>query len=412
MSELQVIEEKNYSIETRIEQALVKENITDKIISGLKESYLPLKINGQDDKEGYKKVVEARKDCKGWRVLAKKVCKDGREDAVKEQKLWLETEKRVVGEIESVETYLETLEIEYEAEKNRLKAEADAKKELIAAHRYNQLISLGATTNGISYILEDVSYEILVIKGADEDIFNSTILTKYQEIFNRVEAEKAEAARIKAEFEAEQQRQREELERQQAELNAQREAFEKQQAEAARIENERLAREQAEKEKAEAEAKRVEQELFDSVFKERISKLKGWSYNGVNVIAPDGNIIGGKERVVGFSEAEFGQIVSTNIEYHKAKEAEAEEKRQAEIKAAEERAAQQERDRIAAEKQAAEEKKRQDELLEVERIANAKDKELWAEIVKYLENIPKYEFRSSQYRTKNKALRDFLTDLK
>jgi hypothetical protein len=255
-----IVPQEEQSVETKIEYALSKANITDKVIAGLKENYLPLTINGQEDKEGFKKVVEARKDCKGWRVLAKRICKEGREEAVKIQKSWLAKESEVVSEIESVETYLEKLETEYEEERDRLKAEADAKKEQVAAVRYSELMKLGATNNGVSYVLEDVSYEVMVIKGVDEEIFNEQVLPKYKAIFDRIEAEKAELAKKEAEEKERLEAEKAEFERQQREFKEKQEAFAKQQEEAARLEREKAEHEAAEKEKQLAEERRKEQE--------------------------------------------------------------------------------------------------------------------------------------------------------
>lgn len=82
-----------------IETALAKENITNQIIQKLKDDYLGLTINGLEDKEGFNKVELARKHCKSLRNAAIRICKLGREDAIKIQKDWIAKEKEVVDSI-------------------------------------------------------------------------------------------------------------------------------------------------------------------------------------------------------------------------------------------------------------------------------------------------------------------------
>lgn len=72
-----------------IELALAKENVTAQVIAKLKADYSGLTIKGLDDKEGFEAVEKARKECKSIRVLATKICKAGREEAVKIQKDWI-----------------------------------------------------------------------------------------------------------------------------------------------------------------------------------------------------------------------------------------------------------------------------------------------------------------------------------
>jgi len=96
------------TIVSPIEKALAKENVTNQVIQKLKESYLGLKINGLEDKKGFKAVEDARKECKSIRTLAVRICKKGREDAIQIQKDWIAKEKEVVAEIEIVEGYLES----------------------------------------------------------------------------------------------------------------------------------------------------------------------------------------------------------------------------------------------------------------------------------------------------------------
>jgi tetratricopeptide (TPR) repeat protein len=104
---------------------LAKQNVTETVIAKLKTDYLPLKINGIEDKEGYKKAHDARIVCRDHRILAEKICKAGREDAVKEQKAWLAKEKEVVAKISEVEQHLKNQEDSIDAEKEVIKLRAE-----------------------------------------------------------------------------------------------------------------------------------------------------------------------------------------------------------------------------------------------------------------------------------------------
>lgn len=111
--------------ETTITTELAKQNVTEAVIAKLKADYLPLKINGIDDKVGYKKVHDARIVCRDHRTLTEKICKLGREDAVKEQKAWIAKEKEVVAQISEVEQHLKKQEDAIDAENEAIKIRAE-----------------------------------------------------------------------------------------------------------------------------------------------------------------------------------------------------------------------------------------------------------------------------------------------
>lgn len=124
-----------------IETALAKENITNQVIAKLKADYSGLTINGLDDREGFKKVEDARKECKAIRVLATKICKAGREEAIKIQKEWIEKEKEVVGAISEIETALEAESDRIKLEEKRILFEAAQKAKLPV--RKEKLMTVG-----------------------------------------------------------------------------------------------------------------------------------------------------------------------------------------------------------------------------------------------------------------------------
>jgi tetrahydromethanopterin S-methyltransferase subunit B len=111
--------------ENIITTELAKQNVTEAVIAKLKTDYLPLKINGIEDKAGYKKVHDARIVCRDHRTLTEKICKKGREDAVKIQKDWIAKEKEVVAQISEIEQYLKKQEDSIDAEKEAIKIRAE-----------------------------------------------------------------------------------------------------------------------------------------------------------------------------------------------------------------------------------------------------------------------------------------------
>lgn len=206
------------SLDEQIDNKLIKANVTEAVIAELRERYLPLKIAGIDDKETYLTVKEGRKNCKAIRVIATKICKDGREDAVSIQKKWVAKEKEVTSRIAEVEDYLEAQEKAYETEVAAEKEARKRKQEEQLIMRQQELTSMGVLYSGGTFILGEVSFDLAAIKESDSDIWNEMILPKYKEAYQYMEAERIELDRIKAEKEAELKRQQEELERNKKEL--------------------------------------------------------------------------------------------------------------------------------------------------------------------------------------------------
>lgn len=205
-------------MQEKMNHELVKANVTDAVIATLRDRYMPLKIAGLDDKETYLQVKEGRKECKALRVMAKKICTNGREEATAVQKAWIAKEKEVTGRIAEIEDYLEEQEKAYEAEVAKEKEARKRKQEEQFIMRQQALTNMGALYADGSFVLGEVSFDFAAIKESEEDIWLEAILPKYQEEHEKIEAERLEQDRIKKEKEAELKRQQEELERKQKEL--------------------------------------------------------------------------------------------------------------------------------------------------------------------------------------------------
>lgn len=440
-------EQKLVPIEEQISQELVKANVTETIIADLKNRYLPLKINGIEDKETYLLVKEARKECKSLRIMAEKICKKGREEAVAIQKAWVTKEKDVAGRIGEVEDHLEKQEKDYEAAVAKEKEESKRKQEEQYILRQQTLTSMGALYSDGSFILGEVSFELSLIKESKLDIWEETILPKFKEEYEKIKAEEIEKERIKAEQEAELKRQQEEMERKRKEL-------EEKEAELKR-EEERQAKERDNKERAklrervgalmalgfksdpelcawvgygigvddsaiknhddgrwseliasitkkadevkaaEAEEERKEQERKDLQNK-RYAEIIPFKEYG-DPIALDtlwsiaeseySAILGAKKSAFGRFEAEKAQKIAED-------------------------AARKERERIEEEQRQAEIKRKQEEERKAEELAQASDKVKWTDLIEKLDAIEIHTFKSSQYRKKAAILREKLEEIK
>lgn len=203
-----------------IETALAKENITNQVIEKLKADYSGLKINGIDDKAGFKAVEDARKHCKQLRVLAVNICKSGREDALKTQKDWIAKEKEIVAAIEVTENYLSAQSEAIKEEEKRILFEAAQKAKLPI--RKERLMTIG---------VEVEDEKLLSINDADFDSLFNDLHSKV--LSEQAEALRAEKQRIADEQEAERKR----IE---AEAKAEQEKVQAAEREKMRIENERL----------------------------------------------------------------------------------------------------------------------------------------------------------------------------
>lgn len=255
-----------------IEQALTTANITDKVLAGLKE-YMPLTINGTDDKEGYEKVKAARIVCKNTRVLAEKICKKGREEAISIQKQWIAKEKEVVGQIQEVELHLKNQEDEIDKAFEQARLRGIAQMQL--PNRVAKLATIGKTLPDAELLeMDDAKFFGVYSALCETHILEQQAAIKAEQ--DKIEAEKAaiEAQRLKDE--AEKQRQ--------ADIAAAAQIAKEQ------AENEaKAAIEKAEKEKAEAIAKaeREKIEAAASVEKDRLAAIAKAEKDKADAIAAE-----------------------------------------------------------------------------------------------------------------------------
>jgi len=393
-------------LEKKIEQELVKANITEKVIAALKETYGGMKLKAIDDKETYLEISAARKIVRKVGIITEDICKKGRESAVKEQRLWLAKQSEILKKIGEVQDPLDAEIKKFEDEVERKEIEEKKRQEEIYINRQATLSKYGATYNNGSFELKHISYEVELIKQADDEQWNDTILPKYRKVYEEVEAErvaeetkrKEEADRLKAEQDkfAEDQRK---FREQQEEFTRQQKTLQEQKDEVDRKERERKKQEQKEIDAANEEK-----------LKYRISKLPGWSYNGVTV-SDHGNIFGSKEEFLALTTKEFESKAADNELYEETLRKIAEKKRLDDIELEKQKAAQQEREKIQEEQRQVELKKQQDEQRRLQELELAGDKSKYEDLISYLKKYPKHAMKSNMYKGKVNAISLYIDNL-
>lgn len=127
---------------TFIENELKKFNVTDVAISELSDKYMPLLVNGIDDKEGLKVVNAARKVVKGYRIDIDKRRKELNADALEYQRRINGEAKRIIALLEPIESHLESQEKKISEEIERIKREKEQEESARYESRMKELFSL------------------------------------------------------------------------------------------------------------------------------------------------------------------------------------------------------------------------------------------------------------------------------
>lgn len=380
----QTTEIQELSLEKVIETRLVQNNVTDQILLALKDKYGGMKLKALDDKESYLELKSAAKDCAKVRTLTTKLCKEGRERAVREQKLWIAKEKEIIGRVAEVEDVLDSEIKKFDDEIERKANEEKKRQEDAYINRQAALTKMGATYIGGSFVLGNASFEAELIKGASEDIWQDAIVPKFRAEYEVIEAARIEEERKREEAAADLRRQQEELQRQQQEFRQQQEEMQRLRSEAERIERERLQAEEAEKRRitAELQSKRLNLLLQYSQYGDAVNMATLWS----------------------LAESDFDETLKSKKAAYEAHVAEqqrlTEERRVAEIEAAKQAAIEAEQHRL-----------QQEQAKKAEELAQASDKDKYADLISKLRTIDLPEMRSGQYRKKVQVIREKMGEI-
>lgn len=357
------------SLEKKIETELVKNNVTEAVISALKEKYGGLQLKSLDDKESYLEIKEAKKACSKIRNIAVKCCKEGRDEAIAIQKKWVAKEKEVVGQILEVESPLDTQIDKFDAEVERLATEEKRLQEEAYMHRTQELTKMGATYSEGAFSLGEFSIEANLVKESSQSAWEESMLPKFQVEYQKIEAIRIEEQKKKDTEEAELKRKQEEFAEQQRKFQEEQAEFQRKQDEAAR----------AEREKQEAEQREIQKER-NELHQKRFALII--PFNPTKIQLAD---------LWQLSQDDFDNALQEARVDYEAKEAE--KKRQIE-----EQAALAERERIVEENRLAEVKRQQEEQRKAEDLAKAGDKAKFDNFIEQVAKLSVPDVKSGQYR--------------
>lgn len=236
-----------------INAELVKYNLTDTAIQNMSEQYMALRIDGIEDKKGYKAVHEARMIVKGKRVQVEKTRKELKSDAMKFCKTVDAEAKRITEKLSPIEEHLSSEERRIDEEKAEIKRQEEQKAREEQERKEREL------------------RERLEQKRREEEERLAAERAKLEEERAKMDAERREMERqreqqrlkMKAladEIEAERRAFEEEKRRKEEEEKARVEAEEQARLQAEREERERKEAEERAKREAELEAKRKAEE--------------------------------------------------------------------------------------------------------------------------------------------------------
>lgn len=407
--EMQVLEvdQEEIPLEQTIENTLVKHKFTPTVISALKQKYSNLALRDLNDKETYLEIKAARKEARSWGILVENLCKAGRQKAIEVQRLWLSKEKECLNLIAEVENPLQAEIDKYDKEQERLELEEIRKRENAFAARQSELIKMGATYLDGSYSLNHISFEADTIKSADQDIWESSILSKFKTQYEKNEAARIEEERKRAEA-------AESLRVAQEAMAAKEKEMQEREAALLRAENERLAAIRQANEEADR-IKRLEQQRAEDERREknrqrvesRANQLRalGMSFNFQYdaYVFEDVNIDNKTELCLWSDEewdAKIKEITPVIEDRKRSAERRKEEAQKEQLRIAEEAAAQRERDRIAEEQRLEREKAEREAQLKAEEALKASDKQKWASFTSAINSVIIPDTKSPTYRAK------------
>lgn len=161
-----------------IENELKKFNVTDAAIAQLSEQYMPLVINGIDDKAGQKVVKEARSVVKRYRIDVDKRRKELNADALEFQRRINGEAKRITAQLEPIETHLANEEKKVDDELERIKREKEIAETTRYKSRVAKLNDLQFKFDGSKFYAEyEPSLEayVLNLKQWDDTQFNEFV---------------------------------------------------------------------------------------------------------------------------------------------------------------------------------------------------------------------------------------------
>lgn len=248
------------------DKALATFSPADAAIAQMRDAYMRLSIDGVEDRAGYNAVHDARMVVKRHRVAIEKTRKDLKADALEYGRKVDAEAARLTALLEPIESHLETQEKAVDAEKARIKAEAEAARKKRLDDRMAALWDVnGDGLPSEIEALDDGEFQERLAAARAKFERDAAELKAHAEAEAARAAQEAEAKR-KAEEAAAEARRLEDarLAEERAKLDAERKAHEEAQREAdkqRRQEEERIAAAQrAVQERLAAERRKLDEE--------------------------------------------------------------------------------------------------------------------------------------------------------
>ena len=245
--------------------------VQDVAIQALADEYMPLVIADVDDKEGFERVHDARMEVKRKRIAVEKKRKELKADALEYGRLVDGEAKRITAMLEPIETHLLSEETRINDEKDRIKREAEERRQAELKERVKALAEFGLvkTTYEVEHYSDQQFADLVAECKTNWEREQARLKAEADEKARREQAEaEAKAKREAAEAEA-RRKEQERLAKEREELERERAKQREEEAERKRIEDERLA-----KEKAELERQRKEQEAEQARLKAERERIE------------------------------------------------------------------------------------------------------------------------------------------
>lgn len=258
-----------------MDTSIVKFNVADSAIAEMGAKYLPLTINGIDDKVGFQMVHAARMEVKRTRLEVEKTRKELKADALRYSQAVDGEARRITALIEPIESHLEGQELAVIKEKERLKKAEEDRLDKLAQDRVDMMAVEGVQLGFMvaRSMTQEAFAEALRIASEQRAVLEARRQKEQEEAAReaeRLEIErKAEQVRLDRERKAEEDRLAEQRRKDEEARAIMRKAHEEAQAE---IEAQRRKLEE-EREALEREIRKIEAQKAEKARQEELERL-------------------------------------------------------------------------------------------------------------------------------------------
>jgi len=173
-------------------QALLRENLTEKVLANLEKRAIGLTVDGVDDKAGFALVRGTRLEAKGLRTRTVKVCKSGREDAVKVQKQWIAAEKKITDRLDAVMNPLQ-------AEEDRINRIVENERREREEATFKRVTDRVAAFASVGITMDFIDARDMGDEEYADTLASATFFYEGEQAEAKIETERLDAVRIEEE---------------------------------------------------------------------------------------------------------------------------------------------------------------------------------------------------------------------